>query len=376
MKSHKLARLALSLALGATCLFGMAACLSSSVPSNAVAATVNGVEIKEREVADYIADFRKNNGLEDDEAWASWMAASGMTSQDIRDQVIDYYKNIELIRQAAEEKGVSVSDADVDAQVQNMRANYESDKAWETALSAAGTTEEEYRESLEASMLQGKLQEAVLAESEIEPATDEEVVEYLGQYASMFDGAKRSSHILFDGADRETAEDVLAKINSGELDFATAAKDYSTDTASAENGGDVGWDQLSSFVTEYTDALSGLEEGQVSDLVISDYGIHIIKCTEVFAVPEAVTSISDVPEDIVEYVRNLANENLQTAAYSDWIAEFEKSAEVVINEMPEGLPYEVAAPESDAEGSEAAAEESESEEPAAEGEENTEKAAE
>ncbi len=53
---------------------------------------------------------------------------------------------------------------------------------------------------------------------------------------------------------------MLDQINSGQLDFAEAAKQYSQGNAegtggSAAKGGDVGWDKLSSFVTEYTDGL-------------------------------------------------------------------------------------------------------------------------
>lgn len=48
----------------------------------------------------------------------------------------------------------------------------------------------------------------------------------------------------------------------------------------------MGWDKTSSFVQEYTDALSGLEKDQVSGLVTSSYGIHIIKCTDVYNAPK------------------------------------------------------------------------------------------
>ena len=48
---------------------------------------------------------------------------------------------------------------------------------------------------------------------------------------------------------------IINAINAGELDFATAAESYSKDTASAAEGGNVGWDRLSNLVTEYTTAL-------------------------------------------------------------------------------------------------------------------------
>ena len=127
---------------------------------------------------------------------------------------------------------------------------------------------------------------------------------YLQDSASLLDGTKRSSHILFNSEDRDTAEQVLERINSGELDFAAAAEQYSADTGSAAQGGDVGWDATASFVTGYQNALEGLEKDQVSDLVESDYGIHIIKCTDVYNVPEGgITELGQVPEEIVETVR-------------------------------------------------------------------------
>lgn len=342
MKSKKLACVMLSLAFASACLLGLASCSIESGLTGGVAATVNGEKIMEDDVTEYIENFRKNNGLEDDEAWASWMEASGYTPETIREQVIEMYESKELVKQAAQEEGITVSKADVDASVESTRANFDSDEAWENALATAGTTEEEYREEIELSMLQQQLQEKVLEENAPEPATDEEVVEYLAQYAPLFDGAKRSSHILFSSGDEAQATDVLNRINSGELDFAEAAKQYSTDTASAENGGDVGWDQLSTFVSEYTEALADLEEGQVSGLVTSDYGIHIIKCTEVFTAPETVTSVDQVPAELTEYVRGIVDDNLKTSAYNDWYNSFVEKADIQVNDMPEGLSYDVA----------------------------------
>ena len=125
--------------------------------------------------------------------------------------------------------------------------------------------------------------------------TDEEVLEYAKTAVASYDGAKKSPISLFDADDKETAQSVLDQINSGELDFAEAAKEYSTDTGSAADGGDVGWDKLTTFVDEYQDALDSLEVGQVSGLVESDYGYHIIKCTEEFTAPPRSPRSTDPP---------------------------------------------------------------------------------
>ncbi len=138
-----------------------------------------------------------------------------------------------------------------------MKSNYDSDEKWQSALEQAGMTEDEYRSEIE---LQLKAKELYNTFTSSEEPSNDDMLQYAQMYASAYDGAKRSSHILFDSDDEATAQDVLNKINSGELDFAEAAKQYSKDTGSKDAGGDVGWDKTSSFVKEYTDALSGLEK--------------------------------------------------------------------------------------------------------------------
>ena len=263
----------------------------------------------------------------------------GETPEQIRSEVIDYYVDDELTKQAAEENGISVSEEEVQAEVDAMKANYPTEEAWQSALESAGTTEEQYRESLLNAMLEKRLEEQVA--SEVEEPSDEELLEYAQAYAPAFSGAKRSSHILFNSNDAETAQTVLDQINNGDITFEEAVAEYSEDTASAQQDGDVGWDLLNSFVTEYTDALSQLEEGQVSDLVVSQYGIHIIKCTEVFEAPEEITSIDQVPSELVDYISDMLASSSQSTAFSKWKEEYKEKADVVTNDMPEGLPYNI-----------------------------------
>lgn len=347
MKSSRLLRVFCVGALAAVCSFGLAACGGSdsdstmadvSDTSGGVAATVNGVEIGENAVTDYIAAFRVNSGLEDNAAWAQWLVDNDYTIKQIRSDVIDYYVSQELIRQAAAENDVTVEAEEVDAQVETMRGYYESEEAWAEALASLGTTEDQYRSMLELSMLQSGLQEKVAKASE---PTKEELLSYSQMYGSAYDGAKKSSHILFNADDKKTAQDVLDKINSGKLDFAEAAKQYSQDTGSAGNGGDVGWDKLNTFVDEYQTALDGLNAGEVSGLVTSDYGIHIIKCTEVFNAPKEITSSDQLPKEFVESIKSSLEASSKEAAYSEWYEEYKAAAKIKVNKMPEDLEYKV-----------------------------------
>lgn len=116
--------------------------------------------------------------------------------------------------------------------------------------------------------------------------TDREIERYYNRNIYLYETPEQvgASHILFKTADkdeeeaRRQAEDVLAQIRSG-ADFAEMAKQHSEDT-SAEQGGSLGLFGRGEMVPEFEQAAFSLNEGEISDLVRTDYGFHIIKVTE------------------------------------------------------------------------------------------------
>lgn len=336
-----------AVAVSAALVLAMAGCSAGSGSgisdtSQGTAATLNGKPIGEKAVTDYVADFRESAQLTDDDAWGQWMATNGYTPESVREEVINFYAERLMLDQAAEEKGVKVEQSEIDDQLAQAKAMFEDDEKWKEALEQSSMTEQDYiDEVIRVNLLQQKLQEVISSE-EGNGASDAELLAYLQDNASLLDGAKRSSHILFSGEDRETAEQVLERINSGELDFAEAAGQYSTDASSAAQGGDVGWDATATFVTAYQDALSGLEKDQVSGLVESNYGIHIIKCTDVYSVPGGgITELGQVPAEIVETVRTNMTASAGTTSFYTWFNEYRDAAELEINSMPANLPYAI-----------------------------------
>jgi peptidyl-prolyl cis-trans isomerase D len=116
--------------------------------------------------------------------------------------------------------------------------------------------------------------------------SDDELKQYYGQHIADYQVPDRVkvSHILFktEGKTPEeiatvekTAQEVLAKIKAG-ADFGEMAKKYSED-ASAANGGEIGWIVRGQTVKEFEDAAFSMKPGQVSDLIKTTYGFHIIK---------------------------------------------------------------------------------------------------
>lgn len=337
MKKASIIRVVCVASLSAVCAWGLAGCTTPAQGSSGgTAATVNGTEISEDKVTNYIQNFRTQSSLDTEEAWGKWMSENDYTPEKVREEIIGIFADQELVKMGAQDKGITVDDAEVQGYVDKMKAKYDSDEMWQQALTQVGMTEDLYRQNIKDSLSVQKLQDSFASTEE---PTEDELLEYAGMYAKSFDGAKRSSHILFNTGDEAKAQEILDQINAGTLDFAEAAKANSQDPGSAEKGGDVGWDKMSQFVEEYTTALGSLEKDQVSDLVTSDYGTHIIKCTDVFTAPEEVTSLDQIPTEFLDEVKQTVNDKKKSDGYQSWFTEYKEAADIQINPMPENLPY-------------------------------------
>lgn len=117
---------------------------------------------------------------------------------------------------------------------------------------------------------------------------------------------RRASHILIradkgaPAADIKAAEEkaaqVLAQLKANPADFAKLAKQHSQDPGSAANGGDLGFFGRGMMVKPFEEATYALQENQISEVVRSDFGFHIIKLTGVR--PEQAQKIEEVRAEI------------------------------------------------------------------------------
>ena len=117
---------------------------------------------------------------------------------------------------------------------------------------------------------------------------------------------RESAHILFLTEDRseseaiELAEAARARLDSGES-FAAVAADLSEDGGSADMGGSLGVNPRGAFDPAFDDALYALEEGGVSEPVVTEFGVHIIKAVSVQSAD--VPAMSEVRDELVDIVK-------------------------------------------------------------------------
>ena len=232
------------------------------------------------------------------------MTRAGLDGEDFLNRLIEE----ELIRQAAEEKGVVVSAEEVDRMIEEdfgydrdaptpvpsptmapgaatpeatpgapvtgtaqitptvtptpmTQAGFE--ESYDQFLSAlrdkTGMSDADFKKTIEAELLRQKMGDVV------------------GEEVSTSEPQVQARHILVET--REEAEAVLERLDGGE-DFAALAEELSQDPGSAQAGGDLGWFPRGVMAPEFEEPAFSLSPGEISDVVETTFGFHIIEVEE------------------------------------------------------------------------------------------------
>ncbi len=201
-----------------------------------------------------------------------------------------------IFEQAAAELGITVSEADLDAEMDAMRAQSEqvASGGWQSWLSANGYTEAELREAVRGSLLVARVRDAVLSEAGL--------IETLR--------AVRARHILL--ATREEADQVKQRLQNGES-FAALAAQFSRDVSTKDSGGDLGFFVRDDLTTpELAELAFALQPGQMAGPVQTLLGWHIVE----------TLAFEERP------VTDESRAQAQEAVFSQWLRE--RKAEAVI----------------------------------------------
>lgn len=262
----KALRIAIALALVAGLALGTIGCSDKDV-----AAKVNGEIVKKSELDAQVAKLKEQYPNMFDGADGEGRLL------DFKQRLLDNMINQVLIKQAAKEKGIKVTDKAIDEKVAELKQGFESEEQFASVMQQSGMDIDTLREQIREQLINEQIVATLTDETKV---SDAEIKEYYEGNKSTFaeQAAVHVAHILFEAADKATAEKVLGEVKTGG-NFGALAKEYSKDAASAANGGDLGW-PTSAYVPEFQAAAEKLQPGQISDLVQSQYGYHIIKMIE------------------------------------------------------------------------------------------------
>lgn len=216
-----------------------------------------------------------------------------------------YLVDRKLVFEACKEQGIDVKSGAAASKLKEIEQNFGKER-FEAGLKQQGMTRADVKEQIRQELLIEKW-----VEKNIKPGvnvTEAEVRQYYENNTKEFrEGEKvKASHILFelppDASDekrkkvRSTAEDVLEKLEEG-ADFAAMAKKHSV-CPSKEKGGDLGTFGHGQMVPPFDKAAFDLEKGELSDIVETRFGLHIIKSGG--TIPADTSSFADVKDQIRE----------------------------------------------------------------------------
>ena len=183
---------------------------------------------------------------------------------------------------------------------------------------------------------QVKLEFVMLSANTLIPkmqTTEEEAKKFYDENAAKFQGneQRHASHILIGVAAtaspeakaeaKKKAEQVLAEVKKNPAKFAELAKKYSQDPGSAEKGGDLGTFARGAMVKPFEEAVFSMRPGEVSGLVQSDFGYHIIKLNEVVGQAQGFDALKSQIRAELMYQKALAKFSEQAEAFSAMVYE-------------------------------------------------------
>lgn len=210
----------------------------------------------------------------------------------LKEQVLQSMINEKLIVAKAIEDSVVVSDDEVqqqlDATIQQRVAQFGSESKLEEVYGMPiSRIKREFRDEMRKNLLAQRLQQQRFGQAQI---SRREVEEFFAQYKDSIGQVPEEvdlTHIAIKlkpgasakAAGRAKAQTILDSVKAG-VDFAELAKRRSEDPGSAAQGGDLGFVRRGQFVKEFETAVFSLQPNQISGIVETDFGYHIIQLLE------------------------------------------------------------------------------------------------
>lgn len=259
----------------------------------------------------------------------------GMTMDEVKknlpkleEKALDQAIGAKLLLDQAAKLDLPVSAADIDAEVAKVVEQVGGPENYKKALAAQGVTEEQFRKELEKGAKVNKLVEQAC--SSVADPTDDEVAAFYAAHKDEYVAPEQvlCQHILVKGTDDaalDKIKDIRARIVDGKADFAEEAKKHS-DCPSGQQGGSLGWFGRGMMVPEFDKAAFEMKKGEVSGIVTTQFGYHIIyKADQKGGEKQTLVDVHD-------QIRDLLRHEARGRAMDAYVAELRDKAQIEYKE--------------------------------------------
>lgn len=293
---------------------------------NAVA-TVNGKSISEKEFTENYKVYERMYKQQLGEEALKRTDKDGVSFKDkLKENILEKLIVDELINQEIDNKKIAITDEEVNNLYEQTIKDMGGQEQYEEFLKQQNITDDFIKDSIKKDYKQQKLEEAFYKDNKV---TEEEIKDFYDANKERL--IKYSlSQIMADN--EEDAKKLYDKLEAGE-DFAELAKNESSDTYSAANGGNMGEVQASTMPEEFLNAVSTTEIGSYSKVFKSDMGYHIVKV--------------DDKKDQLEDLRTEIEQTLKSQKFIEYMKDLRANADVKKMDLPEIKDEDVKTKEED-----------------------------
>ncbi|SIP89514.1 peptidyl-prolyl cis-trans isomerase C [Alkalispirochaeta americana] len=292
-----------------------------SLSRDELAARVNGRGISREEFDDVVETNIYRFEMHNDQSFPQDRRG------ELERQVLDGLITRTVLETEAETQGIVVTDEQLSEALEQFRSQFPDRESYRAALEQQGFSEDLF----EAEVLRQIAIETLINTRAFEGLTVDEATarEFYDAHPDYFERPEQvaARHILLsaeEGADKEQLRSRLGEIRQQLLDgadFGEMAREYSDCPSSAE-GGELGAFGRGQMVPSFEEAAFSLDAGELSDIVETQFGFHLVQVTE--RIPGRVIAFTDVLPEIEEFLL----EDLQNEAARNYVTSLREAAQI------------------------------------------------
>ena len=254
--------------------------------------------------------------------------------KEFKEKILEQMIDEKVLIHEAKKKNMKVSKKEIEDGINEIKKRFTTEEEYNQELARQGLLGKKFEEQVKEQLMVIKLIDQEV-KGKVVPPTDSEIEDFYKQNESeMVEPEQvRVRHILIkvsENTDKKEAlkriGEVLKEVKKGKTSFAELAKKYSEDP-SAARGGDIGFFIRGQMVRKFEEVAFGLNVGQISDVVETEYGYHIIQCVEKKAAEKKSL------DEIRDYLRNFIFQKRMEERYEKWLRRLRDTASISRGEI-------------------------------------------